>query len=93
MFLDMAPQVGAHALEKSQGGRGVLLGGVPGVAQGSVVVLGAGMVGSNAAKIAVGMVVAFFPSTFRDLIAFTILLLILSIRPTGLFGVAQRTKI
>jgi len=39
------------------------------------------------------MVVAFFPSTFRDLIAFTILLLILSIRPTGLFGVAQRTKI
>jgi len=51
----MAPQVGAHALEKSQGGRGVLLGGVPGVAQGSVVVLGAGMVGSNAAKIAVGM--------------------------------------
>lgn len=39
------------------------------------------------------MVVAFFPSTFRDLIAFSILLLILSIRPTGLFGVARRTKI
>lgn len=39
------------------------------------------------------MVVAFFPSTYRDLIAFSILLLILSIRPTGLFGVARRTKI
>ena len=51
----MAPQVGAHALEKSQGGRGVLLGGVPGVPQASVVVVGAGVVGSNAAKIAVGM--------------------------------------
>ena len=51
----MAPQVGAHALEKSQGGRGVLLGGVPGVPQASVVIVGAGVVGSNAAKIAVGM--------------------------------------
>ena len=51
----MAPQVGSHALEKSQGGRGVLLGGVPGVSQASVVILGAGVVGSNAAKIAVGM--------------------------------------
>lgn len=51
----MAPQVGSHALEKSQGGRGVLLGGVPGVAQASVVILGAGVVGCNAAKIAVGM--------------------------------------
>ncbi|MGD9608261.1 MAG: alanine dehydrogenase [Desulfovibrionaceae bacterium] len=51
----MAPQVGSHALEKSQGGRGVLLGGVPGVPQASVVILGAGVVGSNAAKIAVGM--------------------------------------
>lgn len=39
------------------------------------------------------MVVAFFPSTFRDLIAFTILLLILSIKPTGIFGMAQTTKI
>jgi branched-chain amino acid transport system permease protein len=39
------------------------------------------------------MVVAFFPSTFRDLIAFTILLLILWRKPTGLFGVARRTKI
>ncbi|WP_428560762.1 MAG: alanine dehydrogenase [Solidesulfovibrio sp. DCME] len=51
----MAPQVGAHALEKSQGGRGILLGGVPGVPQASVVVVGAGVVGSNACKLAVGM--------------------------------------
>jgi alanine dehydrogenase len=51
----MAPQVGAHALEKSQGGRGLLLGGVPGVPQASVVVVGAGVVGSNACKLAVGM--------------------------------------
>lgn len=39
------------------------------------------------------MVVAFFPSTFRDLIAFSILLLILSLKPTGIFGMAQTTKI
>lgn len=39
------------------------------------------------------MVVAVFPSTFRDLIAFTILLLILSVKPTGLFGVARHQKI
>ncbi len=39
------------------------------------------------------MVVAFFPSTFRDLIAFTVLLVILAFRPTGLFGVAKTTKI
>jgi len=51
----MAPQVGAHHLEKSQGGRGLLLGGVPGVPQASVVILGAGIVGTNAAKIAMGM--------------------------------------
>jgi len=51
----MAPQVGAHHLEKSQGGRGLLLGGVPGVPQASVVIIGAGVVGANAAKIAVGM--------------------------------------
>jgi branched-chain amino acid transport system permease protein len=38
-------------------------------------------------------VVAFLPSTFRDLIAFTLLLLILVVRPTGLFGVARRTKV
>ena len=39
------------------------------------------------------MVVAFFPSTFRDLIAFTVLLAILTWKPTGLFGIAQTTKI
>jgi branched-chain amino acid transport system permease protein len=38
-------------------------------------------------------VVAFFPSTFRDLIAFTVLLVILAFRPTGMFGVAKTTKI
>ncbi|MBU1040891.1 MAG: alanine dehydrogenase [Proteobacteria bacterium] len=51
----MAPQVGAHALEKSQGGRGMLLGGVPGVAPANVVIIGGGVVGTNAAKIAVGL--------------------------------------
>jgi branched-chain amino acid transport system permease protein len=39
------------------------------------------------------LVVAFFPSTLRDLIAFTVLLVILAFRPTGLFGVAKTTKI
>ncbi len=51
----MAPQVGAQFLEKPKGGRGVLLGGVPGVAPASVVILGGGTVGINAAKIALGM--------------------------------------
>jgi alanine dehydrogenase len=51
----MAVQVGAHHLEKSQGGMGVLLGGVPGVPAARVVILGAGTVGANAAQIAVGM--------------------------------------
>jgi alanine dehydrogenase len=51
----MAVQVGAHYLEKTAGGRGVLLGGVPGVYRGQVTVLGGGVVGTNAAKIAVGM--------------------------------------
>ncbi len=51
----MAPQVGAHFLEKPQGGRGVLLGGVPGVAPGEVVVIGAGTVGMNAARVALGL--------------------------------------
>jgi alanine dehydrogenase len=51
----MAVQVGAHHLEKPSGGRGVLLGGVPGVSRGVVTVLGGGVVGTNAAKIAVGM--------------------------------------
>ena len=51
----MAIQVGASFLEKEKGGRGVLLSGVPGVIPGNVVILGAGTVGMNAAKIAVGM--------------------------------------
>lgn len=51
----MATQVGAVYLQRSHGGRGVLMGGVPGVAPAQVVVLGAGIVGSNAARVAVGM--------------------------------------
>jgi alanine dehydrogenase len=51
----LAPQVGAHALEKAQGGRGILLGGVPGVPAASVVILGGGVSGTHAATIAVGM--------------------------------------
>lgn len=51
----MAVQVGAHHLEKSQGGMGVLLGGVPGAPAAHVVVLGAGTVGAHAVQIAVGM--------------------------------------
>ncbi|HET8711708.1 MAG TPA: alanine dehydrogenase [Spongiibacteraceae bacterium] len=51
----MAMQAAAHHLEKAQGGRGVLLGGVPGVAPAQVVVLGGGVVGLNAARIALGM--------------------------------------
>ena len=48
-------QAGARALEKAQGGRGVLLGGVPGVARGKVTILGGGVSGTNAAKVAIGM--------------------------------------
>ncbi|MGI8693111.1 MAG: alanine dehydrogenase [Geodermatophilaceae bacterium] len=51
----MAPQVGAHCLERAQGGRGVLMGGVSGVYAAKVVVLGAGVSGLNAAAIALGM--------------------------------------
>ena len=51
----LAPQVGAHALLKAQGGRGVLLGGVGGVANAKVVIIGAGVSGQNAANIALGM--------------------------------------
>ncbi|VVT02666.1 Alanine dehydrogenase [Sphingomonas sp. EC-HK361] len=51
----MAVQVGAHYLEKEQGGRGVLLGGVPGVAPAKVAILGGGISGVNAAQMAVGM--------------------------------------
>jgi len=48
-------QAGAHCLEKNQGGRGVLLGGVPGVLPGKVVVIGGGIVGKNATAMAVGL--------------------------------------
>jgi alanine dehydrogenase len=51
----MAPQVGAHSLERAHGGRGVLLGGVSGVYAAKVVVIGAGVSGMNAATIALGM--------------------------------------
>lgn len=51
----MAVQVGAHYLQKENGGKGVLLAGAPGVRAGRVVILGAGTVGSNAVRIAVGM--------------------------------------
>ncbi|WP_446222023.1 alanine dehydrogenase [Nocardia sp. IBHARD005] len=51
----LAPQVGAHALMRPYGGRGVLLGGVGGVDQADVVIIGAGVAGQNAANIALGM--------------------------------------
>ena len=51
----LAPQVGAHYLERTAGGRGVLLGGVPGVPPAEVVVLGGGVSGTHAATIALGM--------------------------------------
>lgn len=51
----MAIQVGANYLEKNQGGAGILLGGVPGVAPADVVIIGAGVVGVNAAKMGVGL--------------------------------------
>ena len=51
----MATQIGAQFLERNQGGRGILLGGVPGVPPAQVVIIGGGVVGLNAAKIALGM--------------------------------------
>ena len=51
----LAPQVGAWTLQKANGGRGVLMGGVPGVGPANVVVIGGGVVGTHAAKIAAGM--------------------------------------
>lgn len=51
----MSVQVGAHCLEKEQGGAGVLLGGVPGVPAGKVVVIGGGVSGTNAARMAIGI--------------------------------------
>src|SRR5690606_4806737 len=51
----MSIQAGAHALEKAQGGSGILLGGVPGVKPAEVMVIGAGTVGLNAARMAMGL--------------------------------------
>lgn len=68
----MAVQIGAHLLEKNQGGKGVLLGGVPGVLGGKVTIIGGGIVGTNAAKIALGMgahvtIIDINPNRLRDL--------------------------
>ena len=51
----LSPQVGAWTLQKANGGRGVLMGGVPGVGPAKVVVIGGGVVGTHAAKISAGM--------------------------------------
>jgi alanine dehydrogenase len=51
----MSVQIGAHLLEKYNGGRGILLGGVPGVPPADVIILGGGIVGTNAAKMALGL--------------------------------------
>ena len=51
----LSVQAGARCLEKAQGGRGVLLGGVPGVKSGNVVIIGGGVVGTSALKVAIGM--------------------------------------
>lgn len=51
----MSVQIGAHYLEKQHGGQGILLGGIPGVSSGHIVIIGGGVVGYNAAKIAIGL--------------------------------------
>lgn len=68
----MAPQIGAQFLEKTYGGRGVLLSGIPGVERGKVTIIGGGVVGTNAAKIAVGLgaevtIIDLSPSRLREL--------------------------
>lgn len=68
----MAVQVGAHFLEKYQGGRGILLGGVPGVEPATVMIIGGGVAGSNAAQMAFGMgadvhVYDLSPAPLRDI--------------------------
>ena len=70
----MSIQSGAHCLEKAQGGRGVLLGGVPGVSPAKVVVLGGGVVGTNAAAMALGLgadvvVIEKSPDRMEELVA------------------------
>lgn len=69
----MAVQIGAHHLEKKQGGKGLLLGGVPGVERGTVTIIGGGVVGENAARMAIGMranvnVLELNPDRMRELI-------------------------
>ncbi len=62
----MSVQAGAHYLEKAHGGSGTLLGGVPGVAPGKVLIIGGGVVGTQAAKMALGLVLTLpFPTAFR----------------------------
>lgn len=68
----MATQIGASFLERSKGGKGVLLGGVPGVNRGKVTIIGGGVVGTNAAKIAVGLgaqvsIIDISPTRLREL--------------------------
>lgn len=68
----MATQIGATFLEKTRGGKGVLLGGVPGVNRGKVTIIGGGVVGTNAAKIAVGLgakvsIIDVNPNRLREL--------------------------
>lgn len=68
----MATQIGAQYLEKQEGGKGILLGGVPGVTRGKVTIIGGGMAGANAAKIAIGMgaevtVIDLSPERLRQL--------------------------
>ncbi|UOQ92138.1 alanine dehydrogenase [Halobacillus shinanisalinarum] len=68
----MSAQIGAQFLEKSKGGRGVLLSGVPGVRRGKVTVIGGGVVGTNAAKIAMGLgaevtIIDLSPERLREL--------------------------
>lgn len=68
----MAAQIGAQFLEKPKGGRGILLSGIPGVSRGKVTIIGGGMVGTNAAKIAIGLgadvtIVDLNPQRLREL--------------------------
>ncbi|GAA0456176.1 alanine dehydrogenase [Alkalibacillus silvisoli] len=68
----MSSQIGAQFLEKSRGGKGILLSGIPGVSRGKVTIIGGGVVGTNAAKIAVGLgadvtIIDLSPERLREL--------------------------
>lgn len=68
----MAPQIGAQFLEKNNGGKGILLSGVPGVKRGRITIIGGGVAGTNAAKVAIGLgadvtVVELNPDRLRQL--------------------------